>query len=277
MNHDELKNAISAYCLGALDKEELKVLEDHLKSGCSECESLLREMQGVVSALPHVAPAKPPPAQLKQKIFGSIGLGETLKTVEGTRTHLEPSSLQLLQKAKTKFVRISWALAFALLLILIGSGWYTKSLQDEINHLEIRLEITAQVVQELESELRSTAQKIRVFESPDVQVVDLKGLEPSPNSNGKVVWDPLQNRAIFYAFDLPQAPSDKDYQLWMIRGSQPIDAGIVSVDAKGYGVSSIETISDSANLSAFAVTLEPKGGVPQPTGAMYLLGVVSRG
>ena len=59
--------------------------------------------------------------------------------------------------------------------------------------------------------------------------------------------------------------------------AQAVDAGIFSLDAEGNAIFTIETIADSINLTAFAVTLEAKGGVPQPKGDFYLVGAVVRG
>ncbi|MCH8127687.1 anti-sigma factor [candidate division KSB1 bacterium] len=81
-------------------------------------------------------------------------------------------------------------------------------------------------------------------------------------------------QAVFYGFNLAAIPSDKDYQLWMLKGNQPISAGVFTPDADGNAISEFTTIPDDENISAFAVTLEPKGGVSQPTGEMYLIGAL---
>lgn len=277
MNHDEIKNSISAYCLGVVDEEEKKVLDAHFDKGCSECETLRNEMQIVVANLPFSVPAQKPPPQLKEKILASIQTEEVpvKTTLKEPKPGLEKTPLLVLQKTKKRWAQVSWA--FAIVFTIIAFSWYTKTLQNKIKLLENQLQLSARLVQELRSELVEQEQIIKVVQSPEVRIVDLKGLEPAPMSKGKVLWNPSQNKAVFYAFDLPQAASDKDYQLWMIRGNQPIDAGILTIDAEGGAVTSIDTISDSANLTAFAVTLEPKGGVPQPTGKMFLLGTVSEG
>jgi anti-sigma-K factor RskA len=60
--------------------------------------------------------------------------------------------------------------------------------------------------------------------------------------------------------------------LWMIAGNKPIDAGIFTVGSDGSGFLKVPSLSDADKAQKFAVTLEPAGGVPQPTGDMHLLG-----
>ncbi len=139
------------------------------------------------------------------------------------------------------------------------------------------MEISEQVVQELESELEKKNEIIKTVQSPQIRLVNLKGLDIAPDAEGKVLWNLEQNKAVFLAFDLPKPPADKVNQLWMLKGNQPVDAGLLSFKEDGAILRLLDTIRDGENLTAFAVTLEPKGGVPQPTGDMYLLDTVTRG
>jgi anti-sigma-K factor RskA len=47
---------------------------------------------------------------------------------------------------------------------------------------------------------------------------------------------------------------------------------VFSVDPSGAGSLSVRPLPGVASVDAFAVTLEPAGGLPAPSGAMYLLG-----
>jgi anti-sigma-K factor RskA len=73
---------------------------------------------------------------------------------------------------------------------------------------------------------------------------------------------------------LPALPRNKDYQLWVIKGKTPISAGVFSVSDTTANFFRIDglAVTDPREISAFAVTLEPKGGLPAPTGDMYLAG-----
>ena len=78
---------------------------------------------------------------------------------------------------------------------------------------------------------------------------------------------------VFVAAGLPEAPAGKAYQLWAIAGNNaPVSAGVFSVDASGTGSLSVRPLPGVTTVDAFAVTLEPAGGLPAPSGEMYLLG-----
>ena len=97
--------------------------------------------------------------------------------------------------------------------------------------------------------------------------------EMSPNGYGKVVWDKQGGRALLQVAGIPTVPTDKDYQLWFIVNGQPVSAGVFAVeDQRRDNFFKIEQLRSDADEGAFAITMEPKGGVPQPTGDMYLLG-----
>ena len=65
----------------------------------------------------------------------------------------------------------------------------------------------------------------------------------------------------------------KAYQLWAIAGGNaPVSAGVFTVDAAGTGSLAVRPLPGVAVVNAFAVTLEPAGGLPAPSGEMYLLG-----
>ena len=57
-----------------------------------------------------------------------------------------------------------------------------------------------------------------------------------------------------------------------IANNEPFNAGVFSVDPQGNGFLKVPVLSEADKAQKFAVTLEPAGGVPQPTGDMHLLG-----
>src|SRR5438093_525097 len=75
------------------------------------------------------------------------------------------------------------------------------------------------------------------------------------------------------AAGLPPAPEGKTYQLWAIVGkSPPVSAGVFTVDAGGTGSLRVPPLTGVGKVDIFAVTLEPAGGLPAPSGKMYLAG-----
>jgi len=60
--------------------------------------------------------------------------------------------------------------------------------------------------------------------------------------------------------------------VWVVTAGAPISAGLVVPDPAGGGMTYFYTPPDIPAPTAVAVTLEPAGGVPAPTGQFYLVG-----
>ena len=71
---------------------------------------------------------------------------------------------------------------------------------------------------------------------------------------------------------LPQIPRDRVYELWAFAGNEPVPAGIFEVDEAGHAFLRLPPLPRAKRFDKFAVTIEPAGGVPKPTGPMHLLG-----
>jgi len=156
-----------------------------------------------------------------------------------------------------------------LIVVTVGLIIYSTQLSKEVDQQQA-------TIQRLETEVEQKEELLTILEARDVDLVIMAGMENiSPNGYGKVVWDKDGGRALLQVANLPSVPTDKDYQLWFILDGKPISAGVFAVDdSRRDNFFKIEQLQSSANEGAFAVTMEPKGGVPQPTGDMYLMGTL---
>lgn len=266
MNSDEIKDSIAAYCLGVLDPEEKKIIAEQIASGDPEILRIYNEMMQVTSALPYEAPAKKTPRRLKTSILAAI------------EPENKPATQHVyLQKKTPLWNKLSMPFSVATVVALALIIMYSAILNSEIKTLRSQISIGQELMTKLRNQLAVQRQILNIVQFSELRIIKVAGTETSPTSKGKIYWDTEQNKAVFYAYDLPELPSDKDYQLWMIRSDypDPVDAGIFTVDENGFGTITLDVISDSQNLSAFAVSVEPKGGMLQPTSALYLIGGVS--
>ena len=76
---------------------------------------------------------------------------------------------------------------------------------------------------------------------------------------------------LFAATNLPAIPSDRTYQLWYLTPAAPVSAGLLSPDAQGNVTISFDAADAATTATGMAVSIEPAGGVPAPTGALYLV------
>ncbi len=161
--------------------------------------------------------------------------------------------------------RFAWAAALAAAALLVGYlGW-------TLNALDRELSARARDVATLRSEVARQQEILRILGSPESQVVALGGLKPSPAARGRIWWR-REAGGFFVAGGLPAPPAGKTYQLWAIAGGTPLSAGIFDVDPKGSAWLRVKPLAGVEKVEVFAVTLEPAGGLPKPSGAMYLAG-----
>jgi anti-sigma-K factor RskA len=115
---------------------------------------------------------------------------------------------------------------------------------------------------------------IEVLTSPGLRVGYLQRARRGLSSQGHVLWNTNRKPWLFYAFGMPQPPAGKEYQVWfMTEREGPVSAGVFAPDANGTGVVMAEPPSRLfGQITAAAVTLEPAGGLPKPSGEMYLRG-----
>jgi anti-sigma-K factor RskA len=137
---------------------------------------------------------------------------------------------------------------------------------------ERRLDALSQEAATLKTELDRQAAVLAILRDPATQMVALNGLEPSPTARARMLWHEKAG-GLLVAAGLPAPPPGKAYQLWAIAGKgAPVPAGVFTVDARGTGSLRVEPLPGVGRVDVFAVTLEPAGGVPAPTGPMYLAG-----
>ena len=251
-----IEELLPSYALGALDGDDLRELEEHLEAGCPECRRQLdlwnRDLEALAEAALPVEPSE-------------MARARVLRVAGGSRPRGVPGWV--------------YPAIAALLLISVGSGiglWRlrgeVRSLAAERGRLERQIAALDREARLARDEARRAAQALQVVAAPGVRTVVLAGLKPAPRSAGRTYVNPQTGDALFYAFGLPDLPRDKTYQLWFIAGGKPVSAGTFSVDERGAGNLRVDRIGDVAGIQAWAVTVEPQGGVPQPTGEMVLKG-----
>jgi anti-sigma-K factor RskA len=129
-------------------------------------------------------------------------------------------------------------------------------------------------VQQQSAQIVNEQSMIEVLAAKDTVVVSLAEQKQQPQGTARVLYNSRRGM-IVYNGTLPQAPQDKSYQLWLVPTSgAPISAGVFE-SVNGVTNRVIASVPPGTTAKAFAVTLEPKGGKPAPTGPFVLVGPVS--
>lgn len=234
--------------LGLASEEERKEFEQLCAQHPELVEARLAfEEQLETNALTH---ATIPPPALKQKIWSELNL----------------------KTAPAPVVKMNqyWKYAVAACLVLLaGSLLWNFSLQQQ--NQSIRQDLGS-IRQELDNTRRSLAAMeadAAVLQKPGMKMAMLSGMDASPQSSATVYWDTTSKDVYLMVNNLPQPPSDKQYQLWAILNGQPVDIGVLNMSNKPI---QLYRMRNTQHAQAFAITLETMGGNPAPKGKMYVMG-----
>jgi anti-sigma-K factor RskA len=272
-DHDRYDELLAGYVLGALDESDRSEFMTHLDGGCPTCRELHPELFDVATLLLIAAqPATPPPA-LRGKILAAAGV-DTTRTTSASG---EPVVVRIVPRLARERILTGLALAAALALAILGPSaltWRDELIRTRKESADRSSEL-ARLTAELDGLKATTTQQAALLDligRPESGLVTLASLAPAPGASGKVLWDKEQRKGYLWVRHLPVDPEGKDYQLWAIQGSAPVSAGVFSVTADGSALIPLSGVGPDAPVAAFAVTLEPTGGLPAPSGPMVLLG-----
>jgi anti-sigma-K factor RskA len=259
MNHDAWIEQADVYALGALDGEELAQFEAHLATGCATCAERLRETREALALLPRSLPPVAPPPSVRARVLERIAAEPP---VVGAPVPIRP------ERRRGRILWwAGWAGLAAAVALLVVVNLQLSTTRQQLRTLQGRLET-------LQMELAEREGTLRFLSDPSVRYVSLAGLKPTPEASAWLLWNPATRQGLLLARGLPSAPAGQAYELWAIAGAQPVPAGVFTVDAAGRALFRLPPLPADHAFDAFAVTLEPAGGVPKPTGPMHLLGKV---
>jgi len=89
-------------------------------------------------------------------------------------------------------------------------------------------------------------------------------------SSAQVLWSRTRG-IVLSASRLPAAGTDKTYQLWMVTSGQSVSGGVFVPDPSGRATLVVDAPPKVAGpVVGAAITVEPTGGRPTPSGQMLL-------
>ena len=251
--HAEWLDRGEIYALGALDGQDLNEFEAHLASGCTICEAYVRDTRETLTLLPKSLNPETPSPVLRGRILQQI----------------EPAiAAPAGEKKSSSSIWNWWGLGIGAFATAVVAFFLTSNL----NRAKSELEKTKAQLAAAQSESAQKEEQLQLLASPDIRLVDLKGLEAAPAAQAKFFWNPTARQGILLAKGLPKTSADKAYELWGIAGDEPVPAGVFLVNEQGQAKFHMPALAAGKTFDKFAVTVEPAGGVPKPTGPMVLLG-----
>lgn len=252
---------LEAYVLGELSREEARevelLAEKHIE--------VREEIAKIESTLEKMAfrSAITPPQRLKNDILSKIEeKAEDAVTFSSTRAN---------------YWKYAAAASIALAIISSFLAWnyreQWKKTEHQLNDLIAQNERVAQDFNKASQQLERAEQDLGIINDPLYRKVALPGTENAPNALALVYWNPSSEAVYLNAKNLAGLPEENQYQLWAIVDGQPVDAGVFDVENNG-----LLKMKNISGASAFAVTIEPRGGSTVPSlETMQVMGAVGEG
>jgi anti-sigma-K factor RskA len=236
MTCDELREDYGLYVLGVLEEPERSEIRAHLARGCQSCLAGVRSARELLTLMGTTAPPAQPPARLRRRVLATVA-GEA-----------PPRSIWA----------PAWAAVAAAALIAV------IFLNTRAQHAAVELaRARAQSTRQTQELVRLHA-ALAIVRAPEARQVVFGQGAPQP-PRGRIFVDPSRG-VLLLASNLPPAPAGKTYEMWIIsKGGKPAPAGLFQSGQDATALWVEPGPVDLAATAAVAVTLEPAGGVPQPT------------
>ena len=258
-DHPQFAEDIELYALGVLEGEEKQALEAHL-AACDDCHAKLEDARGLVAMVSLAAPPLEPPAGARERLLESL------------RARRKPAQEPAAERPSFwRWPNLGWA--FALTVVLVGASLVAidnRRLSRDEAALRERLERQTM-------ELDKTQAALNILRAPETQRVYLVSGEAKPVPEGRLFYH-SRHGLLFFASHLRPLEPDKTYELWLIpTEGKPMNCGTFQTDERWEGsvlLPPMPPMPPRVAAKAFAVTVEPAGGMPWPTGPKVLVGGV---
>ena len=174
--------------------------------------------------------------------------------------------------------RMKW-MAAASVILLIGSMasnmmLYNKyrEVQSHVLALEDEKTQLADNLQKTKTSFDQTNQALAAINHPQTMMIEMKAMPMAPESKAMVFYNRESADVYLSIAELPDAPSNMQYQFWVIVDGVARDAGMIDLEGND-GMP--HKMKGFENATAFVVSLEKKGGSPTPNmEAIYVMGAV---
>jgi anti-sigma-K factor RskA len=261
--HDQFRELIEGYALGALDANERAALEAHLAAGCPECVKALEEARLLVSQLAYLAPPAEPPEMLRARLLREL------------RAEQFPARITQVKSSGGAIPYWLWAGVAALLLLSVYSTWNARKLQREVAEVNQRAAAELKQREKLEQDLTVAKHEAWILTDPASKKIAIW-----PNDKEmpmiEATWHPKMG--IYVTGDkIPMPKGNKVLQLWLIsKNGKPMPSHVFWPDANGKIGEMVDDPPEVlAQTKALAITEEPAGGSLQPTSTPMWVGGVS--
>ncbi len=149
-----------------------------------------------------------------------------------------------------------------------------QHLRSQLLRAQADAEACKEIIDRQQLSLASRLSMIGTLSQRGVKLLSMTGTDAAAASIAYVVLI-TNSKLIFVGSSLPELPDDRQLQVWILRNQSPeiVSAGLLSLSAR----TAVLQFSNAALVTgteSIAVTEEPLGGSPLPTGPKLLVATV---
>lgn len=307
MSHEEAFPELSAVALDATTPEVASAVRAHA-AACPECGPELAAMEQTVAILGELAPSAqinrgrsagirsrllvrgraeresrsapvPGPPDIARGVASLTGQGQRItpgpqRPVTGDTKRVTPAQGARVPVDVVPIRRsINWyAIAATVALVITGAQLFRVTTdRDRMKEQVAALDSAKAPTDSIMTMLSRKDSMIAAMTGPDVKIVPLTN-EGAREPLGRMMWNRASNDWIMVTYNLRQPKPGMTYQVWLVTDDAKISAGTFHPDANGGTFMHARYALDRNALRAVAITEEPEGGVPAPTGPMVVAG-----
>lgn len=285
LTHDEAFALLDALAMDSLEGREREAVAEH----AAQCETCRPELASLRETFAQLAFAAPPAAEIDgsaqarihSRLMDRVAADGRAEGAPPVRLELSsPPPMSMTQERRIisslAWRRAEWIAAAASVLLVVSIGLLAAMLRDrQTVHEALQAELarsagTRTSNDSLRSLIASRDSMISGLIGRDVAVLSLTSAGAKAPF-ARMFWDTARNTWTLAAHNMPELRSGRTYQLWLVTKTAKISAGTFT-PTNGEAVVRATYPLSRDSLEAIAVTEEPAGGVPQPTGAIVIAG-----
>jgi hypothetical protein len=300
LSHDEAYSELAAVSLDAVSLELSAAVREHA-SVCPECGPELVAMEETVAELGQLVPQRPMnlghAAGIRSRLLtsarrerellsvptGRPDLARGVASLTGQGDRLTPGSQRAveaevrkvvpLQKRRSRILSGPGLFALAASVAFVAVAVQLARVTSERNALRVALSSRPAPAINTDSASPTGQEKdalIAAMAGPDVKIVPLSS--KGATRMGRMFWNRASNDWTMVVYTMRPPRPGMTYQVWLVTDSAKISAGTFQPDSTGHAFMQAKYALDRNALKAVAVTEEPAGGMPAPTGSIVVSG-----
>ena len=267
--HVEIADKLEAYALGQLPAQESREVEEHLRE-CATCALEARELAAVLTGIGESVPPVAPPAALRQRVLAAVAV----EPQEPARFERQVGVVQMPRRRIWTFIPLAAAAALVVVFgaIVLRMDQLRRELVDQVSRT---LALNDDLQRRVQLYSGQTDLALSILTAGDMREIPLTGKEATAIAAARAYWSPTRG-LLLVADRLPAAPSGRIYQVWVIeKGKDPASAGLLGEESTGRGMLIVPPPKpDLSGSVTIAVSDEPPGGLPAPSGTIHLAGSI---